>query len=122
MLVILDSMKMKNSILVNHVTQLVKNVQPEPITTVLNVMKTPTQKTANVNQSVKAPKYMKMLTHGNVNHATAIVLNVLVQLNTVVPNVQEVFTIMKESVLPHVQMDISQTLKQILVTHVTKNV
>lgn len=39
-LVILDSMKMKNSILVNHVTIPVKNVQPELLTTVLNVSST----------------------------------------------------------------------------------
>jgi hypothetical protein len=38
-LVILDSMKMKNSILVNHVTKLVKNVQPELKSTVLNALK-----------------------------------------------------------------------------------
>jgi hypothetical protein len=42
MLVIQASMKMKNLTLVNHVTQHVKNVQVEPVSTVLNVMKIPT--------------------------------------------------------------------------------
>lgn len=41
-LVIQDSMKMKKTILVSHVTKIVKNVLPEPVMTVLNVMNTPT--------------------------------------------------------------------------------
>lgn len=120
--VIQDSMKMKNSTLVNHVIHLAKNVQPEPNTTVLNVMRTHTWKKANVNQFVKLLKYMKMMTIGNVNHVTALVQNVHVLYQLVVPNVLELSTIMKEHVSVIAQMDITKILKQTLVIYVTLNV
>jgi hypothetical protein len=76
----------------------------------------------NVNQNVKVLKYMKMPLNGNVNHAILLVQNVHVLKQPVVPNVQELSTIMKEHVYPIVQMDITKILKQTLVINVTRNV
>jgi hypothetical protein len=60
--------------------------------------------------------------NGNVNHAILLVQNVHVLKQPVVPNVQELSTIMKEHVYPIVQMDITKILKQTLVINVTRNV
>lgn len=65
---------------------------------------------------------MEITKNGNVNHVTILVPNVPVLLIPVVPNVQEIFTIMKEHVLLTVQMDITKIPIQTLVTHVMKNV
>lgn len=65
---------------------------------------------------------MEITKNGNVNHVTILVPNVPVLLIPVVPNVQEIFTIMKEHVLLTVQMDITKIPIQTLVIHVMKNV
>lgn len=60
--------------------------------------------------------------NGNVNHATILVPNVLVLYQPVVPNVQELSTIMKDNVFLIAQTDITKIPIQTLVTHVMKNV
>jgi hypothetical protein len=76
----------------------------------------------NVNQNVKVLKYMKMPLNGNVNHATALVPNVHVLKQHVVPNVQELSSYMKDNVSVLVQMVIIPTQKQTLVINVTVTV
>lgn len=65
---------------------------------------------------------MQTMINGNVNHVTILVLNVLVLYQPVVPNVQEVSTIMMDNVLLTAQTDITKIPIQTLVTYVMKNV